>query len=197
MTHTLYTKFAGLVNTLKSKGYTITTAESCTGGQIAAYVTNVDGASSVLKGSFVTYSAETKNAYVGVRLESVVKCGVVSQTVAAQMAVGALKVGKANVGVGITGNIGNTRNENRGSLDDVWVGIAVRESETSDILLGTFNLDLHDLCYDDKEYVSRRIAAKDYLCEFVADKAQELLQLEHPASQVPSGDNFTVVTAQY
>ena len=80
---------------LIEKKYHIAFAESCTGGLCAARIINVSNASKVLNASFVTYSNEAKNKYLGVSLDTIEKYDVVSIEVAKEMAYG---VASDNVG---------------------------------------------------------------------------------------------------
>ena len=95
-----------LVLKLIEKGYKIATAESCTGGMLAATIVNVPMASKVIDESIVTYANEAKIKYVGVLPETIEKHGVVSEEVACQMAEGVAKTAGSNVGVGISGIAG-------------------------------------------------------------------------------------------
>ena len=95
-----------LVLKLIEKGYKIATAESCTGGMLAAHIVNVPMASKVLDESVVTYANEAKIKYCGVAPETIKKLGVVSEEVAGEMAKGIAKSAGANVGVGISGIAG-------------------------------------------------------------------------------------------
>ena len=97
-----------LVNKLMEKGYKIATAESCTGGLLAAKIVDVANASSVLDMSFVTYSNESKIELIGVSENLITSFGVVSEEVALKMAYGVSKKAKAQVGVGISGIAGPT-----------------------------------------------------------------------------------------
>ena len=67
-----------LVKKLTKKGYTITTAESCTGGLLSAAIVNVSGASKVLNSAYVTYSNEAKEVYAHVAHTTLEKYGAVS-----------------------------------------------------------------------------------------------------------------------
>ena len=78
-----------LVRTLKEKGLTLSTAESCTGGLIAQRITSVPGSSEVFGYGFVTYWEAAKARLVGVEPDVIAKYNVVSAPVAAQMALGA------------------------------------------------------------------------------------------------------------
>lgn len=175
MTTKAYNLFLELVCELKSKGYTISCAESCTGGMFASFVTNVEGSSSVLKYGYVTYHPESKNALVGVSLEDIEKFGVVSCPVAEQMSVGALMAAKADVAMGVTGNIGNTTNDDKGTLDDVWLSVVVRRD--GDKVEGvTENISFANALGDKTGANSHRIIAKESICIRAAEIALELLR---------------------
>lgn len=91
---------------LKTKRYTVATAESCTGGLIAHRITNVPGSSEYFSGGVVTYSNTAKMRLLGVRLESLETVGAVSEEVAREMASGARRLFGADVAVGVTGIAG-------------------------------------------------------------------------------------------
>ena len=95
-----------LVRTLKEKGLTISTAESCTGGMIAERLTNVPGSSEVFGFGFVTYAEAAKPKLLGVDAAVIEKYNVVSGPVAAAMAFGAARKSGAELAVGITGLAG-------------------------------------------------------------------------------------------
>lgn len=97
-----------VVNKLIEKGYKIATAESCTGGLLAATIVEVANASKVFDMSFVTYSNESKTELLGVSENLINTCGVVSEEVAMKMALAVANKAKANVGVGISGIAGPT-----------------------------------------------------------------------------------------
>ena len=78
-----------LLAQMDAKGMTLATAESCTGGLIAAALTAIAGSSSVVMAGFVTYSNDAKHKMVGVRQESLADHGAVSEEVAREMAEGA------------------------------------------------------------------------------------------------------------
>ena len=97
-----------LVKLLKSKGYHISFAESCTGGLVSASLVSVADASSVFCESVVTYSNEAKINRLGVKKEIIDFLGVVSEDVAGAMASGVCALTGAEIGVGITGIAGPT-----------------------------------------------------------------------------------------
>ncbi|BEV00537.1 CinA family protein [Novosphingobium olei] len=89
-----------------ARGRTVALAESCTGGLVAAALTEIAGSSAVLDRSFVTYSNESKNEMLGVSMDVIDTFGAVSIAVAWSMAQGALKHSRADVAVAITGVAG-------------------------------------------------------------------------------------------
>lgn len=95
-----------IIKFLIENGYTITTVESCTGGMIAADIVGVPGASQVFKEGYITYSEEAKIKIAGVNPETIEKHNVVSEYVAAEMAVGGAKAANANVAIAVTGLAG-------------------------------------------------------------------------------------------
>ena len=84
----------------------IATAESCTGGLVAALLTEIPGSSSVFERGFVTYSNRAKQEMLGVPGDLIADCGAVSEPVARAMAEGALREAHANISVAITGVAG-------------------------------------------------------------------------------------------
>lgn len=87
-------------------GRTIAVAESCTGGLVAAALTEIAGSSAVLDRGFVTYSNEAKNECLGVSLDIIETFGAVSIATAWAMAQGALRNSKADMAVAVTGIAG-------------------------------------------------------------------------------------------
>ncbi len=87
-------------------GVMVATAESCTGGMVAAALTDVPGSSAVVERGFVTYSNEAKAEMLGVPIDLVVAFGAVSEPVACAMAEGAVANSQADLAVAITGIAG-------------------------------------------------------------------------------------------
>ena len=98
-----------IVEKLKLSNKTIAFMESCTGGFLANSVTNISGASDVLKVSLVTYSSEYKIKF-GVDKSIIEKYTVYSSETANEMAKQVAEFAKSNIGVGVTGEMGNTTN---------------------------------------------------------------------------------------
>lgn len=95
-----------LVDLLIEKNYHISFAESCTGGLCCANLVNVTNASRVLDMSFVTYANEAKIELLGVKAETILENGVVSEEVAKEMAQGVSNRARSEIGVGVTGVAG-------------------------------------------------------------------------------------------
>lgn len=95
-----------LLSLARSMGVMIATAESCTGGMIAAALTDIPGSSDVFDRGFVTYSNEAKLQMLGVRPETLELHGAVSEMVAREMANGALQRSQAGIAVSVTGIAG-------------------------------------------------------------------------------------------
>jgi nicotinamide-nucleotide amidase len=91
---------------LRSKGLKLATAESCTGGLVAALLTEIAGSSDVVERGFITYSNEAKRELLGVPEAMLARHGAVSEPVARAMAAGALAHSRADVAVAITGVAG-------------------------------------------------------------------------------------------
>jgi nicotinamide-nucleotide amidase len=108
MTPEMKDRAAALLDAYKAKGLKIATAESCTGGLVAALLTEISGSSAVVERGFVTYSNEAKTDLVGVPADLIAIHGAVSEPVARAMAEGALAHSRADVTVGITGVAGPT-----------------------------------------------------------------------------------------
>lgn len=97
---------ATLLSRYRAHGLRIVTAESCTGGMIAAALTDIGGSSDVFERGFVTYSNEAKTEMLGVPAELIAHHGAVSVHVAREMALGALRHARAEVAVAVTGIAG-------------------------------------------------------------------------------------------
>ena len=106
MTPDLRERAAALIRVYAERGLKAATAESCTGGLVAALLTEIPGSSAVVERGFVTYSNEAKTDLVGVPADLIAAHGAVSEPVARAMAEGALRGSKADVAVAITGIAG-------------------------------------------------------------------------------------------
>ncbi len=97
-----------LAQALIARGWSLTTAESCTGGLVAAACTELSGSSAWFERGFVTYSNAAKTEMLGVPAALIVAHGAVSEAVARAMAQGALRHSAAQIAVAITGVAGPT-----------------------------------------------------------------------------------------
>ena len=109
---------------LKTRGETLATAGSCTGGNIAHRFTAMPGASEYFKGGVVAYSNEVKMALLGVDPESLNHYGAVSQSVAEQMAEGVRRATGATYGISTTGIAGPTGGTPEKPVGTVWMAVA-------------------------------------------------------------------------
>ncbi len=106
MTSDLRERAVVLIQAYTERGLKIATAESCTGGLVAALLTEIPGSSAVVERGYVTYSNEAKSEMIGVPAGLIAAHGAVSEPVARAMADGALSRSKADVAVAITGIAG-------------------------------------------------------------------------------------------
>jgi nicotinamide-nucleotide amidase len=97
----------------RTSGATIATAESCTAGMISAALTDISGSSDVFECGFVTYSNGAKTRMLGVRAQTLASEGAVSESVAVEMALGALSQSDATIAVSVTGIAGPGGSENK------------------------------------------------------------------------------------
>ena len=104
------------------QGYTLVTAESCTGGGIGAALTAVPGSSAVYKGGIISYTDEVKAEILHVDRELIQKSGAVSASVAEAMAVGAREVLRSDVAVSVTGLAGPGGDDYGNPVGTVYIG---------------------------------------------------------------------------
>ncbi len=117
---------AALLDRFRAAGTMLATAESCTGGLIAAALTHVPGSSDVVDRGFVTYSNAAKSEMLGVDPALIAGHGAVSEPVAAAMAAGALARSSAGVAVSVTGVAGPGGGSADKPVGLVWFGCARR-----------------------------------------------------------------------
>mgnify|MGYP003585728500 CR=1 FL=1 len=113
-----------LVEAAKAKGVTLATAESCTGGMIAARITSVAGSSSVFLGGVVSYANAVKRDVLSVPQEVLERVGAVSAECAEAMAAGARERLKADVAVSVTGIAGPDGGTPQKPVGLVFFGVA-------------------------------------------------------------------------
>lgn len=144
-----------VVNLLIEKKMTIATMESCTGGFVASSITDIDGSSSVLKFSAVTYSNEYK-IKMGVSKEVIDKYSVYSMNVAREMAKKISDFASSNIGVGITGKI-NRVDENNLFGDDNKIYYAIYD-KNSDKYYEYELIAINDTRLNNKKYIMESIS---------------------------------------
>lgn len=120
----------GLLAALEARGQTLATAESCTGGLIAAALTAIAGSSSVVMAGFVTYSNAAKARMVGVSDASLAAHGAVSEAVAREMAEGALDRAGVDIALSCTGIAGPGGATPGKPVGLVFIGCARRGAAT-------------------------------------------------------------------
>lgn len=110
---------------LLDKGWMLATAESCTGGMIAAACTDLSGSSNWFERGFVTYSNEAKTEMLGVDPALIEAHGAVSEVVARAMAFGAVRHSRAQVSIAVTGVAGPTGGSKEKPVGTVWFGFMI------------------------------------------------------------------------
>jgi nicotinamide-nucleotide amidase len=121
---------ANLLTLLRRRSWLFASAESCTGGLIAAALTHIAGSSDVVDRGFVTYSNEAKTELLGVPADLIAAHGAVSEAVARAMAEGAIAHSRANVAISVTGIAGPGGGSVEKPVGLVWFGCAVRGGKT-------------------------------------------------------------------
>jgi nicotinamide-nucleotide amidase len=117
---------AALLAVLQARGITLATAESCTGGLIAAALTAIPGSSATVLAGFVTYSNEAKTSMLGVPAEMIERHGAVSEEVARRMVEGALRASGASMALACTGVAGPGGGSLLKPVGLVWMGAGRR-----------------------------------------------------------------------
>ena len=116
---------------LKIKNCTLSTAESCTGGNIAHMITSVPGSSVYYMGSVVAYDNRVKTGLLKVHPETIMKYGAVSSEVAEAMAKGAMELFSTDYSVGVTGIAGPEGGTDEKPAGTVWISVASRNKSTT------------------------------------------------------------------
>jgi len=119
-----------VLDAARRRALTIVTAESCTGGLVAAALTAIAGSSDVVDRGFVTYSNQAKQALLGVGATDLQRHGAVSGQVARAMAEGALDASGAGLAVAVTGIAGPGGGSADKPVGLVWLAVARRGAET-------------------------------------------------------------------
>jgi nicotinamide-nucleotide amidase len=121
---------AAVLDRCRSRGWRLATAESCTGGLVAAALTAIGGSSNVVERGFVTYSNEAKTELLGVPPETIAAHGAVSAETAGAMAEGAVARAPADLAVSVTGVAGPGGGSAEKPVGLVVLGLARRGQAT-------------------------------------------------------------------
>ncbi|MBR5475204.1 MAG: CinA family protein [Bacteroidaceae bacterium] len=119
---------------LRARSLTLATAESCTGGSIAAAITSMSGSSDIFKGGVVAYSNEIKERLLGVAHETLENYGAVSEPVVREMALGAKSAIRCDCAVATSGIAGPSGGTPEKPVGTVWVAVAVGETVYTKLL---------------------------------------------------------------
>lgn len=150
---------------LLRKGWFLTTAESCTGGLIAATCTELAGSSHWFERGFVTYSNAAKCELLGVDATLIERHGAVSEAVARAMAVGALVHSHAQTAIAVTGVAGPSGGSTEKPVGTVWLAWATPSGVISEL----------------KHFDGDRSAVRQATVQQALSRLIELLQTENPS----------------
>ncbi len=129
MTADLLEHARNAVECLKRAGLTVATAESCTGGLVAAALTEIPGASAVFRYGWVTYCNDAKEQQLHVPRELIERHSVVSEPVVAAMAQNAMQTAGADMAVAVSGNAGPTAGDAEPPVGTVCLALACRGAQ--------------------------------------------------------------------
>ena len=146
---------------LADNHHILVTAESCTGGKIAAAITDIPGSSGWFDRAFITYSNEAKIDMIGVSPKTLNVCGAVSQKTVEEMATGAIKNSQGTVAISVSGVAGPTGGTKEKPVGTVWFGWKIVD------------------CLEKQEKVcfsGDRSAIREKACVYALEKLIELLE---------------------
>lgn len=118
-----------VVSYLMTKGVTLSTAESCTGGMVSQMITSVSGSSQIFLGGVCSYTEEMKMNVLGVKKETLDEYTVYSPQVASEMCLGIMNLTGSCASIGITGLAGPDGGTNEKPVGTVYVSVRFRERE--------------------------------------------------------------------
>ena len=116
-----------VINKIRKSGLTISFAESCSGGNIAAEVIKISGVSDIFMGGIVTYSNEAKIDILNVTKQEIKKFGVVSENIAFLMAKNSKELFKTSLSLATTGNVGPLSSDNRSKVGEIYICLIFHE----------------------------------------------------------------------
>ncbi len=152
------------VERLAAAGLTVTTAESCTGGMVAAALTDIPGASAVFRYGWVTYCNEAKERLLNVPAGLMEQYSVVSEPVVAAMAQNAMRLSGAHMAVAVSGNAGPTAAEGEPPAGTICLALARRGVQRAP--------HTETLCRPELSRAELRTLATRRLLELIAGAAQ-------------------------
>ena len=116
-----------VINKIRKSGLTISFAESCSGGNIAAEVIKISGVSDIFMGGVVTYSDEAKIDVLKLTKQDINKFGVVSEKIAFLMAKNSKELFKTSLSLATTGNVGPLSSDNRSKVGEIYICLIFHE----------------------------------------------------------------------
>ena len=122
-----------ILNIMKAKGLTLSTAESCTGGYIAHLITQHPGCSSVYWGGAVAYAYELKESILGVKESTLARFGAVSEKTVTEMAEGAVKHFKTDYSIAVSGIAGPDGGTDDKPVGTVWIAISSKNKTVAKV----------------------------------------------------------------
>jgi len=156
-----YNNVEKIIQKLAEKKQTISFAESCTGGRLAAVFTAISGASAVLNGSMVTYSNDIKHSWLGVDNEILDTHGAVSSQCVSQMLDGIQKASSADYALAVSGIAGPTGGSDEKPVGTVYIGLQTPSTQ------GVFK------CF----FEGDRDSIQEQSTAFAIEKLQEFLEI--------------------
>ena len=116
-----------VINKIRKSGLTISFAESCSGGNIAAEVIKISGVSDIFMGGVVTYSDQAKIDILKITKQEIQKFGVVSENIAFLMAKNSKELFKTSLSLATTGNVGPLSSNNRSKVGEIYICLIFHE----------------------------------------------------------------------
>ena len=158
-------KYERLTKLLIERELTVTTMESATGGQIASLITDTEGSSAVLKGAFVTYCNEAK-IMQGVPAHILDRYTVYSKETAQAMAQACQRAYDADIGIGVTGTMGNTdpANPDASSPGQVYFALAVKNTAEA----------YHIRIAPQPDRLSYKLAVAEQVCDRLLERLKDI-----------------------